>query len=246
MRVSVSEKEKSNPLYWKMLRRWWGIMERCYNTECVAYKGYGGRGIKVSKEWHDFGVFLKDVGYPPFEKASLDRVNNDGDYELSNIRWANSFQQASNTRRNRFIEYNGQRHTLAEWARIRSITPSCIRHRLNRGYSVGIALGYVKEKTISFNGKNLTIREWAKYANIRPDLLSKRLRSGWSFEKAINTPYHNNKGRSGDLYSYRGKSLTVVEWALLYKMNSTTLRSRLKAGWSFKKAITTPLREKLT
>lgn len=100
---------------------WQAMIERCYNNKNTAvYKNYGGRGIKVCERWlHSFENFFEDMGKRPSDKHSLDRhPNNDGDYEPINCRWATQKEQTSNTRRNRWIEYNGERHILQEWANI--------------------------------------------------------------------------------------------------------------------------------
>jgi hypothetical protein len=82
------------PLY----HTWQSIMARCYKKWSQAYKYYGGRGIKVCERWHSFENFEADVGVRP-EGMTLDRINNDGDYEPSNIRWADRFIQRNNQRK---------------------------------------------------------------------------------------------------------------------------------------------------
>lgn len=79
---------------------WNGMLQRCYNQKRVKYKDYGGRGIQVCQEWHDYIVFRDWAianGYD--ENLSLDRINNDGNYEPANCRWATAKQQANNRRK---------------------------------------------------------------------------------------------------------------------------------------------------
>ena len=80
---------------------WHRMMQRCYNENCPVYDDYGGRGIKVCDRWRDRAVgftrFLKDMGQRP-PNMTLDRVNNDGNYEPSNCRWATRTQQQRNRR----------------------------------------------------------------------------------------------------------------------------------------------------
>lgn len=79
---------------------WSAMRQRCTNPAVKRYPHYGGRGIKVCDRWLDFAAFIEDVGRRPSDDLSLDRIDNNGDYEPGNVRWATTVQQNNNTRRN--------------------------------------------------------------------------------------------------------------------------------------------------
>lgn len=89
-------------------RIWVDIKTRCSNKKNRAYKNYGGRGIKVCKRWMKFENFIEDMGERP-KGLSIDRTNNNGNYEPNNCRWATMKEQQNNRRNNRLITYKGKK-----------------------------------------------------------------------------------------------------------------------------------------
>lgn len=82
----------------RIYRVWAGMIQRCANPHSRYYKNYGGRGIKICEKWFDFAEFMKDMGPRP-QGLSLDRIDNAGNYEPGNCRWATRSQQNYNRRK---------------------------------------------------------------------------------------------------------------------------------------------------
>lgn len=119
---------------------WAAMQNRCANSDCRAYKYYGGRGIKVCGRWQGkqgFQNFLADMGPKPTPQYSLDRYpDNDGNYEPGNCRWATRKQQLRNKRNNRHLTFRGRTQCVTDWALELGMRKELIRDRLNRGWSV--------------------------------------------------------------------------------------------------------------
>jgi hypothetical protein len=95
---------------------WQGMLRRCDNHRIKAFKDYGGRGIKVCDRWKDsFQNFIEDMGERP-HGASIDRIDNDGDYAPENCRWATRKEQQRNRRDNVYVTIESVRYLLAELA----------------------------------------------------------------------------------------------------------------------------------
>lgn len=122
------------PLY----KCWDSMKQRCYNLADINYKRYGKRGIRVCREWkYNFIAFRKwalENGYK--RELTLDRENNNGNYEPDNCRWATSKVQNNNSSFNRQITIDGETKTIAQWTEDTrcSVASQTVYTRLNRGW----------------------------------------------------------------------------------------------------------------
>jgi hypothetical protein len=113
---------------------WCQMKRRCLEPTSKSWARYGGRGITVAPVWaNSYEVFLVDVGRRPTSDHSLDRIDNNGNYEPGNVRWATKGEQARNRRSSRLLEIDGKIKTLAEWAELSGVHQGTINGRLKRG-----------------------------------------------------------------------------------------------------------------
>ncbi len=127
------------PIY----RKWDSMIRRCHNENHPQYKNYGWRGIGVCEAWlNSFEQFFADVGLPPAPGYSLDRIDNDGNYEPGNVRWATHIEQQNKKTNNHIVVLGGDKMTLAQAIRASDLTTpiSTIRTRVSRGWSIEEAL----------------------------------------------------------------------------------------------------------
>lgn len=111
---------------------WSSMKERCSNPNVISYKNYGARGIIVCDSWmKSFNNFYKDMGGRP-TGASLDRIDNNGNYCSDNCKWSSKKQQQNNRRSNNLIKYNGKEHTLMEWSEMLGIKYGTLSSRIVR------------------------------------------------------------------------------------------------------------------
>ncbi len=119
---------------------WASMKSRCSNKNFDCYKKYGARGIRVCKRWTKFENFYADMGPRPSVDHSLDRVDNSGDYEPGNCRWATREQQARNRRSNINISAFGETLCLSEWCRRLGVSFFMARKRIKQGMEPILAL----------------------------------------------------------------------------------------------------------
>lgn len=116
----------------RLYRIWAGVKKRCLNEHDVEYHNYGGRGISVCSEWMEFEPFREWAlanGYA--NDLTIDRIDMNGNYCPENCRWTTYKVQANNRRNNRFVEFDGRRQTIAQWAEELGMEYTSLLYRLS-------------------------------------------------------------------------------------------------------------------
>lgn len=137
----LNAKDSKNSKYKEHGRRlykiWLGMKARCFNRNNIAYSRYGGKGIIVCNEWsNDFSLFYDWSIYNGYnEKLTIDRIDNNKNYEPSNCRWATRVQQSRNKSDNVYIEINGVTKLAVEWEMEYNLNSRLIYSRLHRGFT---------------------------------------------------------------------------------------------------------------
>lgn len=194
--------------------RWWNMMDRCYNPECAAYDNYGGRGISVCVEWHDVATYISQLplGYEP--GMDLDRRENDGNYELPNVRWVTRKVNSNNTRTALDLTINGRTQSLNDWAEEVGISPTLIHSRLQHGFT--------PERAVMFPQRGTPER--------------KAIEDKLAAEALARLPPKKELKR----YEFQGESFTLYELSEKYGVTVKLLRKRIdERGWTVERAVTT-------
>jgi hypothetical protein len=123
-------------------RVWQSMIGRCYDPKNASYDSYGERGITVCEEWRtSFEAFYRDVGPRPGEDYSIERKDVNDHYHKDNVRWATAQEQSQNRRTNVYLEHNGERLTVTDWARRLGMTRAGLQRRLKtQGMTLAEAL----------------------------------------------------------------------------------------------------------
>lgn len=222
---------------------WRAMVARCTNTDHKDYHNYGGRGIKICSQWiNDFDVFFEDMGEKP-KGLSIDRINNNGDYEPYNCRWADAKQQARNKQNSRLITLNGITKNLSAWAEENDMTSHVLRYRIQAGMKPNQLFSKEKVKPkdyrhlknlsrkdnviIEFDNQKLTIAQWAEKTGLRSDTIWHRIYdSKWPIQKALTVPASTwNHGTNTGYSKYKCRCIQCTEFN---RLKSQRARDRLK------------------
>lgn len=118
----------------KLYNSWRGMKERCNNSNHISYARYGGRGIKVCSQWENFDnfkIWAENNGY--IEGLTIERINNDGNYEPDNCTWIERGKQVRNYSRNHKITINGKTKPIWQWAEENNLVYGTVKWRIYQG-----------------------------------------------------------------------------------------------------------------
>ena len=134
IKANTTHGHASNGLISTEYRIWRGMKVRCENERSKYFNNYGARGVSIHDRWKDsFEQFYQDMGPRPSKDHSLDRIDNNGNYEPSNCKWSTKKEQNNNKRNNTLVEYNGKIQTVAQWASEYNLNYNTLFYRLARG-----------------------------------------------------------------------------------------------------------------
>ena len=137
---------------------WLDLRRRCNTKTCKAYKNYGGRGIKVCKEWDSFKTFLLDMDPKPFDDSTIDRIDVNGNYHKENCRWVSRKIQNVNRRNVKQIFYLNETKCLTEWCDVLKIPYQPMRKRVydqNLSFEEALSKSFTKKSLEAFKNKKL-------------------------------------------------------------------------------------------
>lgn len=176
-------------------RAWADMKQRCFNKKHKSYDKYGGRGIIVCDRWkNSFAEFLRDMGPKPSPRLSIDRIENNGNYEPGNCRWANTPTQLRNRRNNVFLEWNGERLCVKDWSSRTGLSTNTIQKRIDLGWQPEAILTTPADSrmkknqggaAVLFDGAMRSYAEISRQTGVPAKRISARIRMGWTVEDAI-------------------------------------------------------------
>lgn len=223
----------------RVYRIWQNMRNRCNKPKASGYKSYGGRGIRVCKEWDDdFYNFFRDMGDCK-ESEEIDRIDPNGPYAKWNCRWVDKETQANNKRNTKKYWHDGHLMSAPQWARHFDVSGSAMAWRLKRGEAVSDAVRAIRNRKnprYLYRGELKSLTVLSRVANVPPDKILNRLRDkGWTVERATETPLRSLPNTK---YEYGGKLWTLHELADHHNIKRATFCSRVKTyKWTIREAV---------
>ena len=181
----------------KMRDIWQGIKQRCFNPNNTSSANYGGRGITMFPAWVDdfqaFYDYVSKLEHFSDEGYTLDRINNNGNYEPNNLRWADKDTQDRNRRTSVIVEYQGVKMCLKDSAKASGVNYFTLRNRYQRGQNLFNSVREVQPlPLVEYDGELITLKEAAKRTGLKYNTLRYRFIKGVRGEELF-APLHSGK-----------------------------------------------------
>ena len=226
--------------YMRLHTIWKNMKHRCSPTGDAEHrKNYYDRGIRVCDEWQKFENFYEwaiNNGYREDDlyesgrnKITIDRIDNNGNYEPSNCRWITFEENQYNKQHTMYANYKGKIKNILEISKETGLEKSTIRTRIIRGK--GLYDPYVEKKDPKYlyKGEELTLGEISKKYNIDVKFLRTRMKLGWSIDEAMSLPKQKMR-KEITKYKYNNNYYCIAELARLLGLKRTTLQYRIANG----------------
>lgn len=212
---------------------WKGMKQRCYNPNDPRFERYGDRGITVCDAWkNSFTAFYQDMGPKPSPKHSIDRIDNDGNYEPGNCRWATPSEQMWNTSHNRPIELpDGSVVNYKEASERLNLKIPTIKNRIYSDIPLDQPPIY-RDKTYRYKGKDYTIGQLAKLNDMEVSTVQSRLNRGWTVEEAVFSPVVENTK-----HQFKGQELQIHEIARITGIPAYSISHHIRKGRTAEQAV---------
>lgn len=185
----------------RLYRIWNNMRTRCNKSYCDHFDRYGGRGIKVCKEWDNLNDGYKNFeswalsnGYS--ENLTIDRIDNDGNYEPANCRWVSRKVQSRNKEISKRITYNGEKMQINDFAEKYGLTVSAVSKRIKNGWSIEkIVQTPIKHvsRTVLYMGKQVTLRELSELTGVNYNTICTRYQRGATVLELISADKKSDK-----------------------------------------------------
>lgn len=175
---------------------WAAMIQRCTNPKNRKFYRYGGRGITVCERWLKFENFLADMGEKPGGGYSIERVDNDGNYEPSNCKWASTYEQSRNRSNNVFLHFRGKKYVLSDLSEKFGMEPTRLKHLIDKKVPLETIFANRDKKKIStgptkprvpilYNGKTYPLITFLKEHQIGYKYFKKYSGNGLSPEEIV-------------------------------------------------------------
>ena len=219
------------------------MVQRCTNPNSTHYKHYGGRGIIVYEEWRrnpaSFYKWAYDNGYE--EYLTIERINNNGNYEPDNCRWATIQEQNNNQRSNKLLTYKGETKNLKQWSKDTGIKYATIYRRFIEEYPPEDILNNTKGVKNQNKSRPASIQQLCKEAGVCRQTVYRNLKRGVSIEESLvaSKPKVN---KFKEKIIFENKETTLEELARENNIRHPDITNRLSLGWSLEKIFSTPVK----